>query len=87
MERHERDRASGGNIVGPDQLFAEGVLKQADRIEINTAPHRVTAEDIKATLTQPPLPLSAMDGYAVRFFRHLLSATIASLIGIGAKGV
>jgi molybdopterin molybdotransferase len=38
----------------------------AETVEIGKAFGRVVAEEIKAKRDQPPLPLSAMDGYAVR---------------------
>ena len=37
-----------------------------ETVPINEAHGRVLAEDAKARLTQPPFPVSAMDGYAVR---------------------
>ncbi len=38
----------------------------AETISLAEADGRVLAEDVKARLTQPPWPVSAMDGYAVR---------------------
>ena len=35
-------------------------------VALNAASGRVLAEDLAATLTQPPFDASAMDGYAVR---------------------
>lgn len=54
----------------PDAL--ETILKstrqlEAETISIHDALGRVTADDIRSNLTQPPFAASAMDGYAVRF--------------------
>jgi molybdopterin molybdotransferase len=35
-------------------------------VPLTAAAHRILAEDVRATLTQPPFNASAMDGYAVR---------------------
>jgi molybdopterin molybdotransferase len=39
---------------------------QSVPVSLADAAHRVLAEDVRATLTQPPFDASAMDGYAVR---------------------
>jgi molybdopterin molybdotransferase len=44
-----------------------------ERVPLINAAHRILAEDVRATLTQPPFDASAMDGYAVR------SADVATL--------
>ena len=38
----------------------------AERISVAAAHGRVLAEDLASGITQPPKPVSAMDGYAVR---------------------
>ena len=38
----------------------------AERISVGAAHGRVLAEDLASGITQPPKPVSAMDGYAVR---------------------
>ncbi len=38
----------------------------AEQVAISQAVGRVLAEDVAARRTQPPWPVSAMDGYAVR---------------------
>ena len=38
----------------------------AESVDLLGAAERVLAEDVTATLTQPPFDASAMDGYAVR---------------------
>ncbi len=40
--------------------------REAERVSIAKAAGRVLAEDMFATTDQPPAPMSAMDGYAVR---------------------
>ena len=42
-------------------------LMSHEEIPITNALGRVTAEDVRSRRTQPPVPLSSMDGYAVRF--------------------
>ena len=45
----------------------EGAEPLSDEmIALDAAHHRVLARDVAALRTQPPLPMSAMDGYAVR---------------------
>jgi molybdopterin molybdotransferase len=39
---------------------------QAERVAVADAAGRVLAEDARAQITQPPTPVSSMDGYAVR---------------------
>src|SRR3954471_9948946 len=46
-------------LAGADPLPEE-------MIALDTAYHRVLARDVAARRTQPPQPMSAMDGYAVR---------------------
>ena len=58
----------------------------AERVPLSQARGRVLAEDLAATLTQPPFDASAMDGYAVRAADvAALPATLA-LIGESAAG-
>lgn len=40
---------------------------KTETISIHEALGRITAEDLRSNLTQPPFAASAMDGYAVRF--------------------
>lgn len=57
-----------------------------ERVPVSEARGRVLAEDLAATLTQPPFDASAMDGYAVRAADvSALPATLA-LIGESAAG-
>ena len=39
---------------------------ESETAPLAEAPHRVAAEDVRARMMQPPAPVSAMDGYAVR---------------------
>ena len=49
-------------------LVLKGLVPlQAERVTLDDALGRVLAEDVAATLTQPPFDASAMDGFAVRF--------------------
>lgn len=54
---------------------------QSETVDLLGARDRVLAEDIAATLTQPPFDASAMDGYAVR--AEDVAATPAELSVIG----
>ena len=68
-------------------LVLKGLVPlQAERVTLDDALGRVLAEDVAATLTQPPFDASAMDGFAVRFEDvATLPATLA-LIGESAAG-
>ena len=59
---------------------------EAERVTLGQASGRVLAQDLAATLTQPPFDASAMDGYAVR--AQDLSALPVTLrvIGLSAAG-
>ena len=39
---------------------------ESETVSLAEAAHRVAAEDVRARMMQPPAPVSAMDGYAVR---------------------
>lgn len=57
-----------------------------ERVPVAHGAGRVLAEDLSATLTQPPFDSSAMDGYAVRVADvRALPATLA-LVGTSAAG-
>ena len=47
------------------RILAGAEPTAAERVDLIAAQNRVLAEDIAATLTQPPFQSSAMDGYAV----------------------
>lgn len=57
----------------------------SEMVELDAAYHRVLARDVAALRTQPPLPMSAMDGYAVRAADATLGATL-TVIGEVAAG-
>lgn len=48
------------------RILAEIPLLEAETVPIDQARGRVAAEDIHAGLSHPPVPVSAMDGYALR---------------------
>ena len=56
-----------------------------EMVALDAAYHRVLAQDVAALRTQPPLPMSAMDGYAVRSADATLGATL-TVIGEVAAG-
>ncbi|HXG79657.1 MAG TPA: gephyrin-like molybdotransferase Glp [Methyloceanibacter sp.] len=58
----------------------------AERVTLDRAARRVLAEDIIATLTQPPFDASAMDGYAVRAEDIETLPARLKLIGASAAG-
>jgi len=59
---------------------------EAERVGIGDAYGRVLAEDVAATLTQPPFDASAMDGYAVRAADVATVPATLALIGEAAAG-
>lgn len=48
------------------RILADVETTEPERVPLARAAYRVLAEDVRATLTQPPFDASAMDGYAVR---------------------
>lgn len=48
------------------RILSELPLMPAESVALDQAHGRVLAEDIRARVTQPPIAMSAMDGYAVR---------------------
>ena len=57
-----------------------------EMVALDAAHHRVLARDLAALRTQPPLAMSAMDGYAVRAADAAQVATRLKVIGEGAAG-
>lgn len=49
-----------------DRILDGAEPTAAERVSLIEAAHRILAEDVRATLTQPPFDASAMDGYAVQ---------------------
>lgn len=49
-----------------DRILADVTVMPTEQVALTNACGRVLAEDVTATLTQPPFDASAMDGYAVR---------------------
>ena len=74
--------------------FAEALARVLDgaepvaveEVSLEAALGRVLAEDIRARLTQPPFPSSAMDGFAVRSGDDLTPGRTLRLIGESAAG-
>ena len=68
-------------------LVLKGIQRLGpESVTLDDAVGRVLAENVAATLTQPPFDASAMDGFAVRFEDvATLPATLA-LIGESAAG-
>jgi molybdopterin molybdotransferase len=59
---------------------------ESEAVSIFNASGRILAEDLKATLTQPPFPASAMDGYAVRAADVAAAPARLKVIGRSAAG-
>src|SRR5258708_30975880 len=57
-----------------------------EMVGLDTAYHRVLARDVAALRTQPPQPMSAMDGYAVRAADAAQAAARLKVIGEVAAG-
>jgi molybdopterin molybdotransferase len=57
-----------------------------ERVPLAQAAHRILAEDVRATLTQPPFDASAMDGYAVRAADVAALPATLKLIGEARAG-
>ena len=57
-------------LLSVDEALARildgALVTGVERVPLMEAAHRILAEDVRATLTQPPFNASAMDGYAVR---------------------
>lgn len=57
-----------------------------ERVPLFHAAHRILAENVRATLTQPPFDASAMDGYAVRAADVAMLPATLTLIGEARAG-
>ncbi len=53
---------------------------------VSQAAHRILAEEVRATLTQPPFDASAMDGYAVRAADVAALPATLTLVGEARAG-
>ncbi len=69
-----------------ERVLAQAQPLPADRVALNEAYGRVLAEDLRALRTQPPVDVSAMDGYAVRIEDITTVPTELTLIGEVAAG-
>jgi molybdopterin molybdotransferase len=59
---------------------------EAGRVSIEAAAGRVLAADVIARLDQPPFPVSAMDGYAVRSADTMEPAVTLQIVGSAPAG-
>jgi molybdopterin molybdotransferase len=61
-------------------------VTESTRVSLAEAARRVLAENVAATLTQPPFDASAMDGYAVRAADIARVPAVLSLVGVARAG-
>lgn len=69
-----------------ESVLANARPLPSERVTLNEAYGRVLAEDLRALRTQPPVDVSAMDGYAVRAEDITAVPTELTLIGEVAAG-
>ena len=69
-----------------DEILDGISILGAERISVAVSHGRVLAEDLDARITQPPKPLSAMDGYAVRSEDVTHAPATLKMIGESAAG-
>lgn len=69
-----------------ERVLAHAQPLSSERVALNEAHGRVLAEDLRALRTQPPVDVSAMDGYAVRAEDVATVPTELTLIGEVAAG-
>ena len=58
----------------------------AEEVALTAGLGRILAEDVTAALTQPPMAVSAMDGYAVRSADVASVPTKLTVIGVAPAG-
>jgi molybdopterin molybdotransferase len=58
----------------------------AETVALGTAAGRVLAEDVRAVSSQPPAPVSSMDGYAVRAVDVPRASTTLAVVGAAPAG-
>lgn len=68
-----------------EHIATIGPLGETENVPLHDCLGRTLAGDVRARLTHPPAPMSAMDGYAVRFGRDLDEGPL-QLIGEAAAG-
>ena len=68
------------------EILAGISLLESERINLAAAHGRVLAEDLASRITQPPKPVSAMDGYAVRSADVTHAPVTLRMIGVSAAG-
>lgn len=69
-----------------ERILAGVEAKPAESVALDAARGRVLASDLAASLTQPPFPASAMDGYAVRAADVATLPARLRVIGAAAAG-
>jgi molybdopterin molybdotransferase len=74
-------------VADAQALIVSGIGPlSAESVSIFEATGRILAEALKARLTQPPFPASAMDGYAVRADDLAVLPTRLKIVGVSAAG-
>lgn len=69
-----------------ERVLAQAQPLPSERVALNECHGRVLAEDLRALRTQPPVDVSAMDGYAIRAEDITAVPTELTLIGEVAAG-
>jgi molybdopterin molybdotransferase len=69
-----------------ERVLAQASALPLERIPLTEAHRRVLAEDVRASRTQPPVDVSAMDGYAIRADDVTSAPTDLRVIGEVAAG-
>jgi len=76
-------------VISVDEAVARIIASvaplQSETVALEAAHHRVLARDVAAQIDQPPAPVSAMDGYAVRLADAYAGATLR-VIGAAPAG-
>ena len=77
-------------LLSVDEALARildgALVTGVERVPLMAAAHRILAEDVRSTLTQPPFNASAMDGYAVRAADLAILPARLTLIGEARAG-
>ncbi len=68
------------------RIVAAFAPREAETVRLENAPGRVLADDARAHLDQPPSPVSAMDGYAVRASDAAASGATLRVVGTAPAG-
>jgi molybdopterin molybdotransferase len=68
------------------RIGAAAVPLESETLALGTAHHRVLAQDVRAKIDQPPAPVSAMDGYAVRLADAAEARVCLRVVGTAPAG-